>query len=143
VFFFFLSQLVLACGFSRPEVVDLLLRRGADVSAQDGDGNNALHLACANGAFGRDMIPLLVKAGTRNNCNKAGKDALFYALRTSGSMAEELLLAVPLLHKPAVRAVSSHDPMGSMSVALEKFGSAQTNQDFSEWVSKKKKKKKL
>jgi ankyrin repeat protein len=85
------TPLLLACLNGRPELVSLLLERGANVKAVDRDGDNALTLACANGAFGREMIPLLVNAGV-DVLHKAndGDDAMTEALFGSGAMAETM-----------------------------------------------------
>jgi ankyrin repeat protein len=57
------TPLLVACLNSRPELVSLLLERGANVKAVDKDGDNALISACFNGVFGREIIPLLVNTG--------------------------------------------------------------------------------
>jgi hypothetical protein len=51
-----------ACGYGRPELVSLLLERGANAKVVDKDGSTAFHIACANKAFGRDIIPLVAHA---------------------------------------------------------------------------------
>jgi hypothetical protein len=55
------------------------------------DGDNALYLACANGAFGREIIPFLVSAGVNVlHKDNNGEDVMRNALCQSGAMAETL-----------------------------------------------------
>ncbi len=46
------TPLMFAAMFDRPEMIDLLLSRGADATRTDASGNTALSLACALGAEG-------------------------------------------------------------------------------------------
>jgi hypothetical protein len=74
------TPLLVACLNSRPELVSLLLERGANMNSVDSSGRSALHWACRNGAFGREMIPLLVNAGVDVlHKNNNGDDAIFIA----------------------------------------------------------------
>ncbi len=103
----------------RPEVVSLLLSRGADVEARTDKAQTALQMACSNGAFGRDIIPLLHAAGAKLNEND-GIAALQRASTSSFAMVERV---VPLL-PPAFCEVNSMwedsvgDPVGSLKAAL-------------------------
>jgi hypothetical protein len=56
------NNFLTACGYGRPELVSLLLERGANAKVVDKDGSTAFHIACANKAFGRDIIPLVAHA---------------------------------------------------------------------------------
>ncbi len=46
------TPLMFAAMFDRPELIDLLLSRGADAARSDASGNTAFSLACAMGADG-------------------------------------------------------------------------------------------
>ena len=87
-----LTPLLLACRFGRSDLVSFLLQRRASIKAVTEDGSNCLHLACWNGAFGKDIIPLLVKAGVDVAAKtNDGQDALSFALETNYDMAEFVL----------------------------------------------------
>ncbi len=113
------TPLLLACRNGRSDLVSFLLQRGANIKAVTEDGRNGLHLACENGAFGKDIIALLIKAGVdvavkTNN----GEDALTCALDTNYDMAETLLRHLPQGSKPAKLFSSFRDPIGSMTIQL-------------------------
>jgi hypothetical protein len=57
------TPLLVACRQGRPELVSLLLQRGANVKALGKNRRNVIQLACYNGEFGREMIPLLIRVG--------------------------------------------------------------------------------
>jgi ankyrin repeat protein len=125
------TPLLVACRNNRPELVSLLLERGANVKAVDAEGYNALHLACSNGAFGREIIPLLCNAGV-DVLHKAsnGDDVMDMALSRSGAMAEMLSKFLPVDYKLEEHYTSNFDPIGSLVVAT-KFGRIATSNDFS------------
>lgn len=77
------------------EVVDLLLKAGADVAAKDDAGNTALHLTAAAGA-GVDWIRTLLGLGLPLEAtNTAGETALTYAIGPQSPLkAVEALLEV-------------------------------------------------
>ncbi len=117
---FDLTPLLRACLRSQSELVALLLRRGANVHAVDEYGLSCLHLACLNGAFGKDIIPLLVQAGADVGAETLnGVDALSYALQTGYDMAETLLQHLPQGRKPRGPTnyrTSNRDPIGNISI---------------------------
>ncbi len=118
------SQLFLsACEHGRPELVAKLLERGdasSLCSAQDKDGNSPLHLACLNGAFGLEMIPILIDAGVDVSLlNNAGQDALACAMTSSFSMSEMVLRYLPEDSKPSDLVRSDSDPVGNLSMRLK------------------------
>jgi ankyrin repeat protein len=59
---YFQTPLLTACRYGRPELVSLLLERGANVKAVDVGGCNVLHWVVQTELL-REMIPLLIKAG--------------------------------------------------------------------------------
>ena len=60
-----------ATGFVGSKLVETLLERGADPSAQDANGDTALHLACERGDTA--MARLLISLGARQDAqNKLG-----------------------------------------------------------------------
>lgn len=115
---------LLACRSGRAEVVSLLLERGANVKAVDLDKSTALNLACANGAFGRDIIPVLVEAGFDVEAKDGvGDRPLEVALNTNSAMGEALLPFLPLDSKPNGVIISNSDPVGSFAMC-QKLGVA-------------------
>jgi Ankyrin repeat len=97
-----------------------LLKRGAKVKAVGNDGWTALHLACRNGAFGKEIIPLLIKAGVDVGAkNNQGGDGLSHALGTGYSMAETLLPFLPPNSKPSESFLSESDPIGNMVMKVK------------------------
>jgi ankyrin repeat protein len=108
------TPLLLVCYLGRPNLVSLLLERVANVKALDINGGNALRLACCNGAFGREMIPLLCNAGV-NVLHKAndGLDGMSLAVSQSGAMAEMLSKFLPSSYKLERLYLSEADPIGS------------------------------
>ncbi len=100
----------------------MLLARGADVNAMDPFRSAPLHEACMNGAFGREIIPLLCRAGARTDeVDAIGRTPLNIALNACGAMAKAL---DPFLD-PNSRAQSSNvsdvDPLGCIR-ASQKYG---------------------
>ncbi len=86
------TALHLACWKSRPEMVSLLLTRGASVDALTKDLETALHCAAQNGAFGPDIIPLLCAAGVNVNAlSKGNRTALSVASSRNALLALALL----------------------------------------------------
>ena len=114
------TPLLQACLNGRADLVSCLLQRGANVKAVTQDGFNCLHLACDNGAFGKDIIPLLVKAGV-DFASKAknGCDTLSVAVGKSYDIAETLLQQLPQGSKPIVLRYSYDDPIGSMTMLVK------------------------
>lgn len=77
------SVLIKAAAKGQPEVLKVLLAKGADVNLQDADGNNALHLAVL--ANSPESIKILVSAGGKADVKNAeGKTALELAEGNEG-----------------------------------------------------------
>ncbi len=114
------TPLLRACRNGRADLVSFLLQRGANIKAVTEKGENCLHLACWNGAFGKDIIPLLIKAGvdvaTKTN---EGRDALTCALDTNYEMAATLLRHLPKGSKPAELLANGQDPIGCMTMRIQ------------------------
>jgi hypothetical protein len=89
---------------------------------------NVLHCACMNGAFGKEMIPLLVKAGADVNAmTKDGHNVLSYALERSFDFGKEMLKYLPAGSRPSHVQISKSDPIGAMTLHRdlgERFGSS-------------------
>ncbi len=116
------TPLLFACRNGRADLVSFLLQRGANFQAVDGVGWNCFHVACLNGAFGKDIIPLLVKAGVDVAAKtNVGEDALAFALGTNYDMAETLLQHLPKGSDSAKLIVSVQDPIGNMMMLVQ-FG---------------------
>ena len=114
------TPLLIACETCRPELVSFLLQRGANAEAADDEGWTCLHCACRNGAFGREIIPLLVKAGADvTEKTSSGHDALSVALAKSNAMAETLLQYHPQGSKPSHKVSSSKDPIGCIKMQVQ------------------------
>jgi ankyrin repeat protein len=114
------TPLLLACWKGRADLVSLLLERGANVKAVRSDGLNVLHCACMNGAFGKEIIPLLVKAGADVNAvDKFGKTALTYAITRSYDFGKEMLKYLPSNSTPSRVFVSKADPIGALTLNRE------------------------
>jgi ankyrin repeat protein len=131
-----LCPLLAACRKGRPEVVSLLLERGANVKAMGENEYNALKYTCCNGTFGREMIPLLINARVDLlQKDKNGADALVCALGTSGEMAITLGAFLPVNHKLDMRSFGDEDwacdsdLIGSL-IAGAKFGMVMREVDF-------------
>jgi ankyrin repeat protein len=61
-----------------------------------------LHRACQNGAFGKEIIPLLVKAGADVNAvDKDGGNVLSYAISMGYDFGKEMLKYLPAGSKPS------------------------------------------
>lgn len=73
-------------------VVAALVQAGADLNAQNNDGNNALWFACFRDRY--DLIELLAQAGINlNNQNANGATALMYAASAGKTAMVQALLA--------------------------------------------------
>lgn len=79
--YFHRSALLITAEFGRPDLIKILLRRGADINRQDEWGNNALILATLHGNF--KSVETLVKYGTNTDLNlknSNGYTALDYSI---------------------------------------------------------------
>jgi rhodanese-related sulfurtransferase len=73
------------------DIVDLLIKAGAQLNACNADGNNALWLACVGGHL--DIIDMLVSAGIDiDNRNDNGATPLMYAASSGKAAIVERLL---------------------------------------------------
>ena len=63
-----MRETLLFYGVKRPEAIKLLLKEGADIDAQDNQGNIALHLARRT-----EVIQLLVKKEANLQCSRLPK----------------------------------------------------------------------
>lgn len=72
---------------SRPEMVKLLLKHGADINAQDEKNMTVLHYACSNKEKAH-FIPLLVEAGADTTLRNIDRDGMPYGNQTPRGMAE-------------------------------------------------------
>ena len=114
------TPLLQACRYGRADLVSFLLQKGANIKAIDGESWNGLHLACQNGAFGKDIIPLLIKAGVDVLAETySGRDAISFALETHYDVAETLLRHLAPGSEPAELRVSVQDPIGSMTMHIQ------------------------
>jgi ankyrin repeat protein len=114
------TPLLLACWYGRADLVSLLLQRGANVKAVTSQGLSVLHCACQNGAFGKEIIPLLVKAGADVNAVDEDEDnALSYAIARSYDFGKEMLKYLPAGSKPSNVLISESDPIGAMTLNRE------------------------
>lgn len=57
--------------------VELLLARGADVDAVDGEGNSVMYFVC--GAYNTSLVARLIDAGAPNSFNGKGRTPLMIA----------------------------------------------------------------
>lgn len=72
-----LTPLLLASIQGKKEMIELLLKMGADMEAGDNEGSNALHNAAAGGHL--DILNLLLDRGTDvNGCDSQGMTALHF-----------------------------------------------------------------
>ncbi len=125
-----LTALHCAARWGQTETVALLLARGADVQALSCSGRNALHCACLNGAFGRDIIPILCAAGVDVVVlDKHGASPFFNAVASSGAMAEALAPFVPEDFELEEPALCEADPVGSI-VWSAKYGQRPSKSAF-------------
>ncbi len=114
------TPLLRACRNGRADLVSFLLERGANIKAVTEAGSNCLHLACNNGAFGKDIIPLLIKTGVDVAAKaKNGSDALSVAVGKNYEITEFLLQHLPSGSKPTTQYGSVQDPMGSMTMLVK------------------------
>jgi hypothetical protein len=113
------NTLLMAAAFSSsPEMVSLLLSRGADVRERN-PHRTALHVACLNGAFGREIIPLLCAAGADVTATtSAGESCFEFALSKCRAMAEAMIPFLPPGFRQERTVISAADPVGSLACAM-------------------------
>jgi hypothetical protein len=107
---------------------------GADVTARSSDGRSAVELACRDGAFGRDIIPLLLGAGPKPSAS-ALDDMFKNAVMTLGAMAERLATLVPAFFRFPHVYLSEADPVGSV-VWSKKLGGKPSRTSFARTTQK-------
>ncbi len=106
----------MAAECSRPEMVSLLLTNCADVRATTGCKNSVLALACCNGAFGCDIVPLVGAFGRVENPDQA----LWLASASGFAMVECLVLVLPAGTATAVMNCAPGDFVGAFKAALSR-----------------------
>jgi hypothetical protein len=85
------TPLIIAVYNNQPEVVDLLLQKGAKVEVQDQAGNTALMGVCFRGY--KELVPKLLQAGAEvNQRNYQGANALTFAATFGHLEIAEMLL---------------------------------------------------
>jgi ankyrin repeat protein len=85
------TPLHVACSKGNEEIVRLLLKKGANVDAQNRQRSIPLHVACGRGNV--EIVELLLKQGTGVNVqNKCGDTPLHIAFRKGNEKTVELLL---------------------------------------------------
>jgi quinoprotein dehydrogenase-associated probable ABC transporter substrate-binding protein len=88
------TPLMLATANHAPELVQALIRKGADVNARNGGGVTALMIAAANGRA--DMVELLVRAGANVKAQtERGETALSIARAKGNDKVIKLLDEAP------------------------------------------------
>jgi ankyrin repeat protein len=101
------------------QMVSLLIARGADVHAKNAKGGTALRFACANGVYGREVIPVLCAAGADVMARTQLGTAFERALMTSKAMADAMVPFLPAGFKLQRAVASFQDPVGSFTCAVE------------------------
>jgi ankyrin repeat protein len=115
------TALVLAAPFASPEVIDALIRAGADVNAREVRGMTPLMLAIATDRANPKTIQTLVAAGADVNA-KSGADEspLEWAQKSGATPVAELLKRAGATARPlAAHAVPAPAPVG-MKPAVER-----------------------
>ena len=88
------DTLVTMARWGDPDAVRLLLDRGADVNARDGDGRTALMLACYSDTYPIDVVRILLERGADVNARTpSGETAASFAASRGGAIAEALVKA--------------------------------------------------
>jgi ankyrin repeat protein len=114
------TTLMSAAAFSGPQIVSLLIARGADVHARDDRLATPLHHACGNGVYGREIVPLLCAAGADATAqSKDGCTSFGVALVVSKAMADAMVPFLPAGFRQRHLPRSSADPLGSLTCAVE------------------------
>jgi ankyrin repeat protein len=129
------TALMSAAASSGPQMVSLLIARGADVHARDQNLATALHFACGNGVYGREMIPLLCAAGAdvMAQC-KDGYTPFDEALGRSKAVADAMAPFVPAGFRQSGQVGSEADPIGSATSSVE-HGAELSSGNFANDVS--------
>ena len=104
------NALLAMAHYGDPDAVRLLLARGADANARDGDGRTALMLACYSDAYPIDVVRMLIERGADVNARTpSGETAASLAAVRGGAIAEVLAragatpVATPGLEVPTPR----------------------------------------
>ncbi len=128
------SALMFAAARGGPELVKLLLARGARV---DVGSRSPLHLACQNGAFGREMIPMLCRAGADPAApDGEGRTPFFHASQHGAVFLEALAPFLPRGFRHTQWTASINDPVGSWTWCA-RYGADTQAGLFAEAVSKR------
>ncbi|TQV89980.1 vegetative incompatibility protein HET-E-1 [Cordyceps javanica] len=89
-----------------PDIVKLLIERGADISARNDQGQTALHLACSQGSLG--SVPALVKkVADFAAVDLEGRNAIHYAAQSGNTDLVKILA-----QKCPVTLVATRDKRG-------------------------------
>jgi ankyrin repeat protein len=87
----FSDALVTMARWGDTDAVRLLLDRGADVNARDGDGRTALMLACYSDTYPIDVVRILIERGADVNARTpSGETAVSFAAARGGVIVEAL-----------------------------------------------------
>jgi hypothetical protein len=110
------TPVIIAAASGGPALVTLLLARGADLHAKDEYGDTALMRARGNGLYGREVVPILCKAGADVEAREARnhEKPFFLAVATSGTVVEALAPFLPQPFDAPESFVSDNDPVGSL-----------------------------
>ncbi|KAL8858821.1 MAG: hypothetical protein Q9178_004738 [Gyalolechia marmorata] len=118
------ESLLYASGYGTTEMVDMLLKSGANINSDDQDGATALHMALGNGKI--DIVNLLLARGAvMESLGAFGKAPLHYAAQGGN---EDCLLAVlrsgadvnrqDEVGATALHVVSQYDNLAGVKVLL-------------------------
>jgi hypothetical protein len=118
-----MTALLHAAQCSSAEMVEFLVVRGADTEARSAGSWTALHYACINGAFGREIIPVLCAAGADVSVkNGKGTTAFQVAISKSKATVDALSPFLPPSFKLGPWRPSVDYPVGSWICVTGEWG---------------------